>query len=238
MEIYTTQEKVQIVKWFFGGNSVEAVRNLFMVDFENRPVPAVSTVRKIISNFEKYGCVSPRRHKKSPLVPNMEVQNLEIDICANAEVNPTQSSRAMAEQFGVDPKKVRSILKKHGYHSYKLQKSHQLFPEDQFRRMEFCETVMEKSNRDPQFIKNILFTDESTFPLQGRHNPSVNRCWSRENPHKTYVARTQYPEKLNVWSGLLGRHIVGPFFLNGNLTGQKYLDLLRNQVIPAIRQLP
>ncbi|KAL1517988.1 hypothetical protein ABEB36_001678 [Hypothenemus hampei] len=96
---------------------------------------------------------------------------------------------------------------------------------------------MERANNDENFIKNILFTDESTFPLLGHANPAVTRYWSRENLHRTYNARTQYPQKLNVWAGILGDHVIGPFFIDGNLNGRKYLDLLQAQVIPAIQQL-
>jgi len=37
---------------------------------------------------------------------------------------------------------------------------------------------------------------------------------------------------------LLGDHLIGPFFIEGNLTGPKYRDLLEYQVIPAIHELP
>ncbi|RZC39627.1 hypothetical protein BDFB_015140, partial [Asbolus verrucosus] len=37
---------------------------------------------------------------------------------------------------------------------------------------------------------------------------------------------TQYPQKVNVWCGIIGQNIIGPFFINGNLTRQvrQYLD--------------
>lgn len=42
---------------------------------------------------------------------------------------------------------------------------------------------------------------------------------------------TQSPEKDNVWPGIVGDHINGPFFLDANLTGDTYSALLRNNVI-------
>ena len=93
--------------------------------------------------------------------------------------------------------------------------------------MEFCETMM-------------IFTDESTFPLLNRHNPTHVRYWSRENLHLYFDVRTQYPQKLNVWGGgIVGEHVIGPFFINGNcnLNGPRYLDLLQQHIIPTARQL-
>ena len=48
---------------------------------------------------------------------------------------------------------------------------------------------------------------------------------------------TQRPQKLNVWAGILGNHVIGPFFLEGNLNGEAYLDLLENQILPYIHDV-
>ncbi|EFN60832.1 hypothetical protein EAG_00064, partial [Camponotus floridanus] len=34
----------------------------------------------------------------------------------------------------------------------------------------------------------------------------------------------------NVWCGLLDGCIVGPYFIEGNLTGEAYLNLLQNEL--------
>lgn len=104
--------------------------------------------------------------------------------------------------------------------------------------MTFCAELMERANTDENFIKSICFTDESTFPLFGKHNSAVVRYWSRTNPRRRVDYRTQYPQKLNVWAGMVGNYIIGPFFINGTLNGVAYVDLLSNQIIPALQALP
>jgi hypothetical protein len=47
---------------------------------------------------------------------------------------------------------------------------------------------------------------------------------------------TQRPQKINAWCGIIGRNIIGPFFIDCNLTSAKYLQLLQ-QVIPRLRQI-
>lgn len=44
----------------------------------------------------------------------------------------------------------------------------------------------------------------------------------------------QYPRKLNVWAGIVGGHIIGLFFINGNLNSERYLQLLQHAAIPAV----
>lgn len=44
---------------------------------------------------------------------------------------------------------------------------------------------------------------------------------------------TQRPEKLNVWTGFLGDRVIGPFFIDRNLTAVKYRTMLQYDIVPA-----
>lgn len=57
------------------------------------------------------------------------------------------------------------------------------------------EKVMEMANGNEHFVRNISFTDESSFLRHGRHNPSISRYRSRDNQHHAYDSRTQYTHK-------------------------------------------
>ena len=241
--MYTREEKIQILKWYFGGHSNREIVNLFIIAFENRPVPTQSAISRIIQKFEKCGCIQNCRKCKNIDLPRARTvsevrQNKEIDVCAVAETSDPCSSRTIAEQCNMNDRTVRNILKRNGYHCYKVQTTQELLPEDNIRRMEFCEIMMERENQDNNFLKNILFTDESTFSLHRKHNSSTVRYWSRDNKHLSIAVRTQRPQKHNVWTGVVGDYIIGPFFIDGNLTGDKYLELLQNQIIPTLRLLP
>lgn len=241
MNVLNVVEKIQIVKWYFQGHSYrEIAENLFIVAFENSALITKKQVRTIVRNFEQNGCVvSPAihktRHRNVALAEEKERRNTLI--CASIEQNPVQSTSQIGNNFNLDRKTCRLILRKYGYKCFKLIKSHEIFPEDRYRRMEFCQRVMDMANQDNVFLRNILFTDESTFQLHGLHNSSIVRYWSRENLHKHFNFRTQYPQKLNVWAGILGDQVIGPYFIDGNLTGVKYVELLQNQIIPSLQQL-
>ncbi|VEN56924.1 unnamed protein product, partial [Callosobruchus maculatus] len=84
-------------------------------------------------------------------------------------------------------------------------------------------------------------SDEATFCVNGTVNRHNSRYWSNENPHWIHEAHSQHPQNLNVWMGIGGNRLIGPFFIDGNLNGDKYLDLLNNYIIPALQnngQLP
>lgn len=235
MDVFSVEEKVQIVKWYVLGHPSREITDLFVVAFENQPPPSRTTIRRIVRNFEQTGCVSPKKHKLMREKTEEEI-NKEINVCALFEEDPYRTLRQVSNEMGLGKDDIRKILKAHGYKSFKVRKTQELLAQDNFSRMEFCENVMELCNQDANFIENILFTDESTFPINGRHNPSVTRCWSRVNPRDHYNYRTQYPRKLNVWAGIVGNSIIGPFFINGTLNGARYLDLLQNQIVPALQE--
>jgi hypothetical protein len=63
------------------------------------------------------------------------------------------------------------------------------------------------------------------------------RYWADRNPHWMEEVHTHHPQKINVWCGIIGRNIIGSFFIDGNLTSAKYLQVLQQQVIPRLRQI-
>jgi len=86
--------------------------------------------------------------------------------------------------------------------------------------------MMQKIDDQPEFHNKIVFSDEATFMLDG----SVNR-------HNMRESKSQYPQKLNVWAAIVGEHIIGPFFIDGNLTAQKYEAMLRDDIVPTVRNI-
>ncbi|XP_025267674.1 uncharacterized protein LOC112639065 [Camponotus floridanus] len=132
---------------------------------------------------------------------------------------------------------VHKILKKNEFHPYKIHPVQELSEDDFDRRVEFCEDVMQRIDMDPEFATKIVFSDEATFELNGNINRHNCRFWSDENPHWMIEAHTQHPEKLNVWTGLLAERVIGPFFIDGNLTAEKYRTMLERDIVPAIQRV-
>ncbi|EFN87298.1 hypothetical protein EAI_02616, partial [Harpegnathos saltator] len=76
------------------------------------------------------------------------------------------------------------------------------------RRIEFCKLMMDLNDKDQGFSYNIVFSDECTFTLKGEVNRHNCRYWSDTNPRWMQEPRTQYPQKVNVWGGILNNSIV------------------------------
>jgi len=68
----------------------------------------------------------------------------------------------------------------------KINKIHivqELSDDDFDRRIEFCDLMIDRIIRDPQFQNNIAFLDEVTFPLTSEINRQNDRYWNNENLH-------------------------------------------------------
>jgi len=98
------------------------------------------------------------------------------------------------------------------------------------RRLEFCETILEKINADTDFVKHIVFSDKSSFSLSGEVN-TQNCCYkSDSNPHVMRQGHRKWPKKINVWAGIFGDNVIGPIFFYGNRADGKYLVMLQNVI--------
>ena len=73
----------------------------------------------------------------------------------------------------------------------------------------------------------VLAMNALSLILNGKVNRQNVRYWSDVNPHIYREGNTQFPQKLNIWAGILGNHI-SPLFIEGNLTGPPYLDIIEN----------
>lgn len=77
-----------------------------------------------------------------------------------------------------------------------------------------------------EFYKNISFTNECTFFLNGNVNKH-NCCYrSDDDSHIFRKSHIQYREKTNVWTDILGDSILISWFVNSNLTSEIYLNVL------------
>lgn len=110
-------------------------------------------------------------------------------------------------------------------------------PGDYQRRLEFSNWALNSFDNNPNFGARIIFTDESTFIRHGQVSKHWTFHWSRENPHEVIEAHTQNVEKLNVWCAIWDDIIIGPFFIEGNLTGERCRNLLENEVWPQLEPL-
>lgn len=154
-------------------------------------------------------------------------EQTEINVLAYFEVHRENSVRDLSSESGLSLSVIHNILKKYKYVPYKHHLTQTLYPGDSGRRLQFCQWFVNKAEHDPSFMGLILWSDEASFSNAGMFNKKNNHYWSRENLMLTKAHRPQRRFSVNVWCGLMGSRLLGPIFYQGNLTAERYLELIR-----------
>ena len=82
--------------------------------------------------------------------------------------------------------------------------------------------------QDPLFLYNTVFSDEATLTLKGQVYRQNCRYWSDTNSDWMLESHIQYPQKINVWAGILNDTLIGPFLIDGYLNARAYLTLIKH----------
>ena len=208
--------------------------------FPNRPVPTDKTIRHTYQKFHNHGCVTAE-HQKWQYPSRQISEEQKVHICGsvlqNLEEGGNKHLRDYADEVGLGKATVYKILKEEGFKAYKPQNHQEFRDNDYISRMTYAEITSELINNNDLTLDNIFFTDECTFVLKHRPNRQHYQVWGRQNPHIVLDTNTQYQAKVNVWAGMYRGNIVGPFFINGNLNGPTFRELLQNQVVPTLYRL-
>ena len=145
----------------------------------------------------------------------------EVAVLAAVAINPHASSRKMEREIGISLTSVLHILHWHQFHPFHIS-LHQALDDNDFQiRLEYSQWVLHQGH---DFMSGILFTDEATFTNHGNINVHNMHFWAVGNPH--WLRQVQHHRRwsVNVWCGIVGHHIVGPYFIDVRLNGQSIGD--------------
>lgn len=159
--------------------------------------------------------------------------DVDAEVLLKIENDSSISVRTIETNTGLPKSVAHRILKRHSFHPYHLQRV-MIIPIES----SFVKQFYKKNNEDPQFLDRILWTDETTCKRDGYLNLHNLHSWSVENPHLMREDRSQYSFKINLWTGILNRKIIGPCELPENLTGEVYLNFLHHNLPDLLEDVP
>lgn len=150
---------------------------------------------------------------------------LEENILEYFELHPRKSTRVAVRHFGVSQFYVWNVLTTENLHPFH-------YRADPRARMSLCQWLIEHPH------ENILWTDESTFTRAGMFNIHNEHWWARNNLHLIREYSHQIRFSVNVWAGIINDQLIGPIFIEGNLTGGTYLGLIQNVIPELLEDVP
>jgi hypothetical protein len=99
--------------------------------------------------------------------------------------------------------------------------------------MQFCEQFLNMAKDNETVLDRVIWSDEAMFKLNGHVNRHNCIYWDSSNPLVIIEKEVNSPGVM-VWAGIWSGGIVGPFFLEGHVTGSSYLAMLTDQFWPEL----
>lgn len=225
--------EMHYVYGFCDGNARAAQRE-YHVRYPERRVPSPAVFSRLHQRLLERGTVYKQPSEVGPARQNVNVDELVLNM---VEDNPQISSRQLASEVGVSQWKVLSILHENQFHPYHFTQVQALEPQDYAPRIQFCRWLLNADIEQAQFLKKILYTDESKFTRDGVFNIHNMHHWEQENPRVIRESSHQRRFHVNVWIGIIGNQLIGPHFFPENLNGVDYLNFLQHDLPNLLDEL-
>ena len=222
--------KSDCVLWYAENKSPTKVQRMFRAKYgRNERTPQGREIKKWHKDFQEKSVVTPKKIRPRAVDPELILQLVEQE--------PKQSLRRMANQLGISAYTVRNCLKNEGFRNYRPQIVQSLKGTDKIARVSFAQLILDRVSLSPNFLERIMFSDEAVFHLEGGINTHNCSHWSRTNPH-WMIEKSLNSPKVMVWAAIGVPGIIGPFFIEENVSGETYLNLLTENFYPAFSSLP
>lgn len=232
---YSQAEKYNILECYLKSNkSVVLAEREYRARFPDRQFPSRKTVFKIVRNLSETGSLTKFTRNEPKTV--ME-EDSQLRVLLYFEENATKSIRDASRDLMLSRTSIWRTLKQMKYKPYKFLPVQEMLPLDHVSRFDFCSAMLDR-HFDQNVFMTIGWTDEASFTTRGIYNRKNTHYWSSENQRRVKTIRRQGYLSVNVWCMIVGNQILGPVFFNGNLNGERYLEMLRNEILPLINQLP
>ncbi|KAL1493663.1 hypothetical protein ABEB36_009361 [Hypothenemus hampei] len=198
-------------------SETQRIENLIMIGYGDR----TRTQEEVCELFNnKY---PDRPITRSTISPPTIPEEKKLDILLTVEENPFLLNRQIAMQQEISQSSVLKSLKQNKWHPYKVHLVQEVNEDDFDRRIEFCETMMERCHNDLQFSsralnganylellqQNIIPAIAEVFPNAEHPVMPDNVLWFQQDgapPHYSQLVRN-YLDTIfqNKWIGYVNR---------------------------------
>jgi len=185
MEDHSVEQRVQIIKFYYQNQcSVREILRALCDFYPRHNHSAELTIRRLIAKFESTGSINnqltPVRRRNARSAENIAA------VRESVRENPRRSISHRSQELGFSATSTWRILRWDlGLHPYKIQLTQELKVNDHRRRV-FAVWVLEQLEVNPNFIKQITFSDEAHFWMNGYVNKQNCRIYDL-NPRDTPV---------------------------------------------------
>ncbi|GFS85826.1 DUF4817 domain-containing protein [Nephila pilipes] len=164
----------------------------------------------LVQRFEKTGSLEDRVRSGLPSLRKARSVHVaaEKETLVSESAAGTSSSRETGRRLGLLTYSIRNILNEVlNLYRYKQQSWNELLPSDSVERKAFVLWAPFKIEKDSSWVFNILWTDETHFPINDDVNNHNNFIWATSNA-LVYTEKPPRSPKVTVRCGLTDSFII------------------------------
>lgn len=232
VSVYTIEYRLLAAVWWYDSNQDRSaminVRKKLRDRFDTEP-PEHRVIKEWSKKLFETGTIMDKPRCGRPNERGQNIDNIR-DIITN---NPRTSTRRLSEEVNVPRTTVRRVLKTDLHlRPFKPTKVQYLYPHDLLTRVHCCQLILQKYDNN-RLRDKIFFSDECAIYLSSKGSNVV--IWSNENPHYWEQVQ-QNPPHVMVWAAMSASQLLGPYFIEGVMDSERYVQLLREQFMPDLQQ--
>ena len=216
---------------FCDGNSFQAVAE-YQQRFPNRRIPNRRVFTRVYQTLRDTGTLPGVRIAAERNVN--EGVNEEEGIVRTVQSSPRASTRRTARRLRVPHTSVGTTLHVQGMYPYRVQRVQHLGPGDFAERLEFCKWL--NGNRK-YIVTACLLTNRNSIATVSIIQ-TTRHVWADENPHATVESNFQQRFSVNEGYVVLDDQLIGPFMMEGRLTGEAYFRFLQEELPQLLEDVP
>ncbi|XP_048513165.1 uncharacterized protein LOC125501418 [Athalia rosae] len=217
---FTSEQRKEMVRQYYGGMSYRQIARHFGA--------APGSVTGIIQRFNQTGDINPTM--KGMTQPKRHLsEDIKLAVCLKAQEDSQKPLSQIAEELNISKSSVSKIMKQAKNKTPRVKEPlpGQLQPMDHKKRLTFCNAMLDRIKVDRNLIHRICFTGECKLIM----NRQYIEVLTENNPEP------QCKCQLNFWLGVLDDRLIGPIFYDNDLDDNHYLQLLKTQIVPALRAI-
>jgi hypothetical protein len=185
------------------GNRAYAAARAYAETYSARNHPDSNVFRRLDERMRETGNVLPtppldRGRLRTRRTPALE--EMVLDMVAQ---NPCHNTRGISRESDVEHGVVHLILQDEDLYPYHHSRVQGLMPHDYHHRLQYCEWLLRKYERDPCFLEHIIRLDKAAFTREGVFNSCSSHFWAQHKPYVTREVGHQVRWSINVWAGII-----------------------------------
>lgn len=198
-----------------------------------------ATVQTIYKNFAESGSFDSKPRSGHPKkLTRRDISFIRNKVSQNPKVHATNLAQKLAErsEIVVHPRTITRTLNNEGFYSRTPRKKPLISEKTRALRLEFAKKHL---NKDHEFWKSVLFTDESKYNIFGCDGRA--KVWRKPNtamdPRHLISTVKHGGKSVMVWRAVTASGVGNLVFIEGNMDRFEYKTILENNLKLSVDKL-